>query len=366
MKPTLIVLPTRMPPRKKAVAQTLSAHIDESSDDGAGAEGSLSFPFAPSYTLVTQFKKRETFLSPKTNTDLVPKKAPAKRASRAKTSTAAAGEKRSAPIARGRKHRAVEEPTEDEVDPIEDDEMEDAVVVHEEPEAEPKKRGGRKTAAKPEPPKKEPTRKRRAATIEDAAAPAPEKKKRMTKKERDAAAKEDAEREIAETQFEPVEVDPSAEYNTTEDEVLEIAPTPTQVHGAGMNKGISEKTVLANTTKGKAKAKKGDDPTAEEAHTEEEDDLAKPAKAPGQVAPLGRGRGKKHVPNESEELGGGELPRDLEKAHQLLQLLQTRYDKLQEAKETEAEQALKKFQKNMKEKDEGLWFYFVLLNRSDY
>lgn len=340
-----------MPPRKKkSAAQTLSAHIDDSSDNGTSVEEGFHLSFSRPAS--------EGFIS-KANVGLVPKKAPAKRASRAKASTTVV--KKAPPVARGRNRAVVGEPTEDEVDPIEDDdEVEETVVVNEpEAEAEPRKRGGRKAVAKPEPAKKEPSRKRGAAAIEETTAPAP-KKKRMSKKEKDAAAKEETEREIAETQYPPEEADSPLDHSAAEEE-LEIAPTPTQVHKAGIKKG---KPAPVGNTKGKGKGKKGEEPAVEESHNEEEDDLAKPTKVLDAVIPLSRGRGKKNVASEDGEVGG-EAYKDLKKQYQALQ---TRYNNLQEAKETEAEQALKKFQKNMKEKDEGLWFFshYILSNFSGY
>lgn len=265
--------------------------------------------------------------------------------------------------------------TDDDADPIEDDEIGDTVVV--EPETGLKRRKGRKITAKPEPAKKEPAKKRggkKAVAVEEtdpeeeertesevpdpeepkstgrgkkpAAATgkddtpvvsAPEKKKRA-RKEKDLAAKEKAEREIAETQFEAMEVDlPSG------DEELEIAPTPTQVHRAGISRVVIEQTVPPTAVRGRGRSRRVQEPVAG-GDAEEEDDLAKPKKV---LAAVG-GRAKK-----SSGSGGGEqgeMYKDLERAYQALR---TRYNNLQQAKETEAEQALKAFQTNMREKDEG-------------
>lgn len=300
------------------------------------------------------------------NGDLARQQAPTKRAARGKVATNTV-EKRAAPAARARKKATVvEEFTEDDVDPIEDDEMEDTVVLEPEPGRKPK---ASKKITKPEPAKgrggrklpnvegKEPEDEQTESEVPDPEGPKAAKrggkkvagkedipKKRMTKKERDA--KEKAEREIAETQFEEMDVDPPSEHSATEDE---IAPTPTQVHRAGIRGATVEKTGPATTTKGR-KVVRMEKSAAEEVQTEEEqeqeeDDLAKPTRALATVAPLGRGRSNKNPTN-----GEGEVFKDLEKAYQALRI---RYNNLQEAKETEAEQALKTFQKNMKEKDEG-------------
>lgn len=301
----------------------------------------------------------------KTNGYLARPQASTKRAARGKSSTSATAEKRAVSTARSRKKAVVEEPSEEDVDPIEDDEMEDTVVV------EPEKTKGTRKTAKAEPAKKEPTRKKgkkltnigdseEEQTESDSEEPKAAKrggkkvagkedipvastlggKKRTTKKERDATAKKKSEREIAETQFEDMEVDPPSERNATEDEGFEIAPTPTQVHRAGIRGALVEKTIPVATMKGRRVVK----PAVEEVQTEEEgeDDLTKPTRA---LPTVGRGRGNKNPAN-----GEGEVYKDLEKAYQALRV---RYNNLQEAKETQAEQALKTFQKNMKEKDEG-------------
>lgn len=321
------------------------------------------------------------------------KKAPAKRAPR-KASTAA--EKRPTVARRKKLARKVDEPAEDEEmdDPIEDDD-EEIVVVHDEPEVASKEKG-KKAVTKPEPAKKELVKKGRgkkaaaieelepedeeeqleevedevidveepkdakrgarkvAATTEKKDIPTvliPEKKKRMTKKGKDAAAKEEAEKEIAETQFEPMEVDPPAGHDETEDEQeKEIAPTPTQVHQAGMKGGVTGRKVLAGTMKGKGRGKKMEEPEVEDETRIEEDDLAMPMKALVPTAPPARGRAKKQ--GSSGDGDKGEEYRDLEKA---FQELRARYNNLQEAKETEPERRLKEFRKNMKEKDAGLW-----------
>lgn len=350
-----------MPPRKKAVVRKLTVDINESSDE-AGSEG-LFFP------ILFAFHPRgldniQVFII-KANGHPARPQASTKRTARSKASTSTAVEKRAVSTARSRKKAAVEELSEEDVDPIEDDEMEDTVVV------EPGKTKGTRKTAKAEPAKKEPTRKkggRKLTNIEDleeqtesdseepkAAKRGGKKvagkedilvastlggKKRTTKKDRDAAAKKKAEREIAETQFENMEVDPPSERNATEDEGFEIAPTPTQVHRAGIRGAIVEKTIPVTTMKGRRVVK----PAVEEVQTEEEgeDDLAKPTRV---LPTAGRGRGNKNPVN-----GEGEVYKDLEKAYQALRV---RYNNLQEAKETQAEQALKTFQKNMKEKDEG-------------
>lgn len=263
------------------------------------------------------------------------------------------------------------------MDPIEDDEMEDTVVLEPEPG---RKTKGTKKITKPEPargrggkkltnveeteeeeeqtesevpnPGGPKTAKRGGKKVTAATGKEDIPKKRMTKKERDA--KEKAEREIAETQFENMDVDPPSEHSATEDE---IAPTPTQVHRAGIRGTTVEKTGPALTMKGRKVVGMGKS-AAEEAETEEEeqekDDLAKPTRALAMVAPLGRGRSNKNPTN-----GEGEVFKDLEKAYQALRI---RYNNLQEAKETEAEQALKTFQKNMKEKDEGCDLSDILYN----
>lgn len=300
------------------------------------------------------------------NVDLARQAASTKRAVRSKATTSATAEKKALPVARSRKKMV--DLTDDDVDPIEDDEMEDTVVV--EPETGSKRKGSRKARAKSEPARKESARRRAGRAVEtepgeerqtgsdvpDPEEPqltrrggkkatgkedapvtsASENKKRTTKKGRDAPGKERAKGEIAETQFEAMEVDPS-EHSVTEDE-LEIAPTPTQVHKAGM-RGVE---VEAPTGRERGKPKKADkSPVEEEDHTKEDDDFTEPTKVP-------EGRGKKSSAN-----GSGakeELYKDLMKAYQILRI---RYSSLQETKETEAEQALKAFQTNMKEKDEG-------------
>lgn len=310
------------------------------------------------------------------NGDPARQQAPTKRVARGKTATTSTGEKRAAPAARSRKKATVvEDFTEDDVDPIEDDEMEDTVVLEPEPG---RKTKGSKKITRPEPakgrggkklantegtgPEEEQTEsevpnpggpkaaKRGGKKVAAATGKEDIPKKRTTKKERDA--KEKAEREIAETQFEDMDVDsPPSGHSTTEDE---IAPTPTQVHRAGIRGVTVEKTGPTATMKGR-KVVRMDKSAAEEVRTEEEeqegDDLAKPTRAP---ATVGRGRSNKNPTN-----GEGEVFKDLEKAYQALRI---RYNNLQEAKETEAEQALKTFQKNMKEKDEGCDLSDILYN----
>lgn len=297
------------------------------------------------------------------NVDPDRQEAPTKQPGRSKATTGAAAEKRALSVARSRKKTA--NLSDDDMDPIEDDEMEDTVVV--EPETGLRRKGGRRTTAKSEPARKDSSRKKAGKAVEtgeeqmesevpDPSEPklagrgrkkatgkedvpvtsASEKKKRMIKKGRDTSGRE---MEIAETQFEIMEIDLS-EHNVTEDEELEIAPTPTQVHQAGMRKVVIDKA-SASTGRGRGRPKKMDRFAAEEVYTEDDDDLAKSTKALG-------GRGKKNLANGSGEKG--ELFKDLEKAYQALR---TRYNSLQEAKETETEQALKAFQRNMKEKDEG-------------
>lgn len=370
-----------MPPRKKPVVRT---QIELYSDDDAGS-GESTF-FLSSCSLDCPLDPREPdnqqVFAIKANVDPARQGALTKRAVRNKATTSAAAEKKALPTARLR--RKTVDLTDDDMDPIEDDEMEDTVVV--EPETGLRKKGSRKTTAKSEPARKESARRKAGKAVEtepdreeqtESDVPDPEEpkltrrggkkvsgkedvpvtsasenKKRMTKKGRDAPGKE---REIAETQFETMEVDPS-EHSVTEDEGLEIAPTPTQVHQAGM-RGVVIDKASASTGKGRGRPKRMDKSAVEEVHTEEDDDLIRPTKVPG-------GKGKKNPANGSGEKG--EVYRDLEKAYQALRI---RYNSLQEAKETEAEQALKAFQKNMKEKDEGCdlshIFYIMTTDNND-
>lgn len=354
-----------MPPRKKAVART---QIELCTDDEAGSGGGLfSLSFCSlDCPLDPRGPDNQQVFAIRANVDPDRQEAPTKRTGRSKATTSAAAEKRAPSVARPRKKTV--NLTDDDMDPIEDDEMEDTVVV--EPETGLRRKGGRRTTAKSEPAKKDSSRRRAGKAVEtgsdgdeqmESDVPDPEEpkitgrgrkkatgkeyvpvtsasenKKRMIKKGRDTPGKEI---EIAETQFEVMELDPS-EHSVTEDEELEIAPTPTQVHQAGM-RGVVIDKASASTGKARGRPKKMDKSVAEEIYTEDDDDLPKPTKVLG-------GRGKKNSANGSGEKG--EVYNDLEKAYQALRI---RYNSLQDAKESEAEKALKAFQKNMKEKDEG-------------
>ncbi|KAI5837968.1 chromosome segregation protein Csm1/Pcs1-domain-containing protein [Morchella snyderi] len=315
-----------MPPRKRA-AQTLSAHIDSSSDDEAVIEEAK-------VVSVSQ------------------KKATGRRATATRKAPITAAEKK--PAARGKRKAAATEDEEEIDDPAKDDgALDDIVIVVDEgkkkggkaptkPKKEPTKRArGRKTATEePEPEEdgEQPesiqeeiadgTTKRGKKTAAEPAAPAPEKKKRMSKKDKEAADKE-----TVEAQFLPMELDPPSSKETDNDQELEIAPTPTEVHQAGTRKGSGGKGAVV---KGKGKGMK----SGHEIDTEE-DDLSQ---VPIKVVIPGRGKGKSQI-----SAGDEKALRDLQEAYEELQ---SRYDKLQEAKESEPERALKEFRKNMKEKDE--------------
>ncbi|KAG0130126.1 hypothetical protein HOY82DRAFT_562956 [Tuber indicum] len=378
-----------MPPRRRAPAQTLSARI-ESTDEGSGGVEVL-----PKKAPV----KRSTRRSATASVTVETAAAAVDKGEKKLTATAGGG---------GRKKKAavnrVEEPTEDEDAPgdvgeeeggeddeedvleaapvkskskvstaagkkattaaaaavkskpkrgakkveveIEgDDEEREATEEEKEVPAPVKKRGGRKAVPV-----------EAAIPVVVAAAPVAEKKKRMTKKEKDAAAaaakkaeaeEQGKEREIAETQYTPMQLDKDAVDGA--DDLMEVEATPTQAHSAPTvaSKKAAAAGKKAGASKARGRAAKITEPEVVE-EGEDDDDLALPAKPPIPVPP--RRAGRRVAGNEVVLVAAGagadtetEAYKSLEKAfHEL----ETRHKKLEYVRETEAEQTFARYKQN--------------------
>lgn len=177
-----------------------------------------------------------------------------------------------------------------------------------------------------------------------------EKKKRLTKKELTAAAnkrgeeegegEERGEREIAETQYTPMQVDapdPAEE---------EVAPTPTQVHTSNAtSKRVSAEKKRSTVSRGRGKSNKLQEKISED-HEDgsDEDDLSMPTRTVQVALRKGKQVLSGTVGDDSETSG------ELEKK---LQELEAQYKKLEFVRETEPERALEMYRKNAQQREKG-------------